>query len=280
MSARGVWAGLLGLAAWAGSAAATGTAIYDNTGNPANVYYVAQGGNEAIDDLHLGSRATLESVTFEYYDPAVGGGFSATVNLYANPGGLDLGTVPLAGPFVVGELPRGRRAITITLPHALQVDASVWMGVRFSSTTAGLIINNVPAVGMSHDLYLENGGFYWFGGDPRANFGLRLTGTLNPLAVAGERAPGVMLAPPQPNPFRDEVAIAFTTGRRGAVRLDVLDVAGRRVRSLLNEVTDPGHHTLSWSRRDDAGRAVRAGVYLVRLESAGTVALRRVVVTP
>jgi hypothetical protein len=168
----------------------------------------------------------------------------------------------------------------MALPH-LAVDSTLWVGVRFTSTSAGLIINSVPSVGRSHDLYLENGNFYWFNGDPKANFGLRLMGTATALAVGRDPSPrGVVLAAPRPCPFRDGTAFDFSTPRRGGVRLEVLDVSGRRVRSLVNEVREAGRSTERWSGIDDEGRPVKPGLYLVRLESAGTVATRRVVFTP
>ena len=68
----------------------------------------------------------------------------------------------------------GRQIVSVPLPDAPVVGAHLWAGVRFSSTTAGLILNDTPAVGSSHDLYLENDAFLWFGGSPKANFALRL----------------------------------------------------------------------------------------------------------
>ncbi len=254
--------------------------FYDNTGNPANMYYSAQGGAEAIDDLHLVSGGTLDSLTFEYYDPAPSGTLSATVNVYANPGGLDLEAAPLAGPFTSAGLPRGRRSVTIPLNPRPVVTAHLWVGVRFTSATAGLILNSVPAAGSSHDLYLENAGFYWFGGDPKANFGLRLFGTSPPVAAVSDPAPqGVTLAAAQPNPFREGTTLRYTIDRPGHVLLEVCDVSGRRVRALVNGIRHAGQHSEQWTGRDDIGHTARAGVYFVRLVTAAGVRSRRVVLT-
>jgi len=274
------------LSAWACVACPTGSAragtrLYDNTGNPANTYYSAQGGAETLDDLHLTSEATLDSVVFEYFDPASGGAFSATVNLYRNPSGLDLGTTPYAGPFVRSGLPRGRGSASIALPHGLGAIADLWVGVQFTSTTAGLIINSVPSVGSSHDLYLENGGFYWFGGNPKANFGLRIVGIPASVSVDNGSGAGHMsLAPIQPNPFRAGSTIRYTIARHGRVRLDVLDLSGRHVCALVNEMREAGDYAARWSGQDDSGRLVAAGVYFVRLESEASVASTRVVFAP
>ncbi len=256
------------------------TRLYDNTGNPANAYYGAQGGAEVLDDLHLASGGMLDTLVVEYFDPALAGTLSATVKLYDNPGGLDLGATLLAGPFVVTGLPRGRGAVAIPLSHALAVGPNLWVGVQFTSTTAGWILRGTPAVGSSHDLYLENGNLYWFGGDPKANFGVRLVGTAASVSVGGDPPSRLALAPARPNPFHRGTTLDYSTGRRGPVRLDVLDVAGRRVRSLVNDVRDAGRHTEPWTGRDDTGHILKAGVYFVRLEAAGTVVTRRMVFAP
>lgn len=283
-SALGRWIGLAALAGaaslFAAAPTAAGTRLYDNTGNPANTYYVGQGGAEALDDLHLSASGTLDTLSFEYYDPASGGTLSATVNVYSNPGNLDLDAIPLGGPFVVNGLPRGRGTGSIALAQSLAVGASVWVGVRFTSTTAGLILKDVPSVGTSHDLYLENGNFYWFGGSPKANFGLRLASKASPLAVGDPPSLATTLAPARPNPFSRGTTLAYAIERRGAVRLDVLDVSGRRVCSLVNAVREAGQYAERWSGRDDSGRVQKAGVYFVRLQSAEGSVFARVVFAP
>jgi len=151
----------------------TGITVYDNTVNLAGAYYAGQAGAEAIDDLHLTGpgAGALSSVCFGYLEPTVNGEtVEATVTIYDNPGGLDVSAVPLAGPFVVAGLPQGLNTVTVAVPGGVVLDGDLWMGVRFDSSTAGLVICNPPALGTSHDYYLEDGQLYYFGGDPPANF--------------------------------------------------------------------------------------------------------------
>lgn len=68
-----------------------------------------------------------------------------------------------------------------------------------------------------------------------------------------------------PNPFRGNTAISFSVAVRTPARLEIYDVMGRRVRTLLHDVADPGHHVLHWNGRDDARRPVNSGVYFYRL---------------
>ncbi len=67
----------------------------------------------------------------------------------------------------------------------------------------------------------------------------------------------------RPNPIisRGRIRYSAPPGTRAA--LVIVDASGRRVRSL--PVPAPGSGEISWDGRDDAGRAVAAGTYLVRL---------------
>jgi spore coat protein A len=69
-----------------------------------------------------------------------------------------------------------------------------------------------------------------------------------------------------PNPFAGEVLVHWGLSGRARVELGVFDVQGRRVRSLASGVHPPGYVSTAWDGRDDRGRAVPNGVYLVRLE--------------
>ena len=78
-----------------------------------------------------------------------------------------------------------------------------------------------------------------------------------------------------PNPFNPTTVIRFELPARLAVRLDVHDLAGRRVRRLLaREMRDPGRHAVTWDGRDDRGRDLPSGIYLCRL-AAGDLRLAR-----
>ncbi|MFQ5600395.1 MAG: carbohydrate binding domain-containing protein [Candidatus Krumholzibacteriia bacterium] len=70
-----------------------------------------------------------------------------------------------------------------------------------------------------------------------------------------------------PNPFNPATCITFDLARPTHVRLEVYDVAGRRVRSLVDERRDPGSHTVVWDGKDSNGRRVASGAYLCSLET-------------
>ena len=80
-----------------------------------------------------------------------------------------------------------------------------------------------------------------------------------------------------PVPSRAATSLAFSLSSTTKVRLDVMDVNGRRIRRLLEGTFAPGPHSVSWDGRDDAGRSVPPGVYLARTDGAGVTSSARVV---
>ena len=80
----------------------------------------------------------------------------------------------------------------------------------------------------------------------------------------------------EPNPARDRTSFVVESDLEGARSVIVFDVRGRVVRRLEDSGATAGLRTLPWDGRDDAGRPLPAGVYLVRVEVGGRVAAGRV----
>ncbi|HET9235426.1 MAG TPA: S8 family serine peptidase [Candidatus Eisenbacteria bacterium] len=88
------------------------------------------------------------------------------------------------------------------------------------------------------------------------------------------------LAQSIPNPVRVGAAahIRFGVPARGDARLDVFDLRGARVNTLLDETLEPGVRDVVWTGQDQNGRRVAPGVYFYRLEVKGQfVATRRLI---
>jgi hypothetical protein len=75
-----------------------------------------------------------------------------------------------------------------------------------------------------------------------------------------------------PNPFNPRTNIGFRIQESGLVSLTVFDVLGREVVSLIHEEMNPGNHAIEF----DASK-LASGVYVYRLQSAGSVAVRKLV---
>jgi len=72
-----------------------------------------------------------------------------------------------------------------------------------------------------------------------------------------------------PNPFNPTTNISFDLPRQSFVRLEVINVLGQRVKTLVNESLPAGIHTVTFDGRDDNQQQVASGVYFYRLETEG-----------
>jgi hypothetical protein len=70
-----------------------------------------------------------------------------------------------------------------------------------------------------------------------------------------------------PNPFNPSTRIGYTIGERGLVTLEVFDVLGRAVATLVNESQAAGSYQIVWNGRNSANIPVTSGVYFYRLRS-------------
>ena len=100
---------------------------------------------------------------------------------------------------------------------------------------------------------------------------------INDNPVADSRLRGVKLLPNYPNPFNPRTAIRYSVSGTQDIRLEIFDVQGRLVRTLVNGVASPGTHETAWDGRDNRGAGVGSGVYFVRLAGAGEVTTRKIV---
>lgn len=87
---------------------------------------------------------------------------------------------------------------------------------------------------------------------------------------------GLRLDRPAPNPANPGTTIRYELPAGGAVCLSVVALDGRRVRTLVDGVRDAGEHAVFWDGRDDSGRALASGRYLLELSASGAVRSRAV----
>lgn len=95
--------------------------------------------------------------------------------------------------------------------------------------------------------------------------------TYVPIGAPGTQRPAPFVRA-APNPMTSSTRVTFGAGDTWPIHLAVYDVGGRLVRTLSTDPQAPGEHTLEWNRRNAAGQEVQAGVYFIRLWSAGRVA--------
>jgi len=98
-----------------------------------------------------------------------------------------------------------------------------------------------------------------------------------PTAVSGPaRGPALLVGQVYPNPFAASAWMDVELATPSAVRIDVFDVAGRRVRAMtLGNVTS---QRVEFDGRDNANRLLPSGVYFYRVKAAGETITRKMVI--
>ena len=80
-----------------------------------------------------------------------------------------------------------------------------------------------------------------------------------------------------PNPFRSRLQVEATLASSKRGSLEVLDAAGRRVRTLLADETWTGARIVAWDGRTDQGRNAPSGVYWIRFRAGDSILTERAV---
>ena len=97
------------------------------------------------------------------------------------------------------------------------------------------------------------------------------------LAGVGDGRASVTGLRAAPDPAAADVQLQFTLAAASRVRLTVCDVAGRRVRELLDGPLPAGEQVIAWDGRGDDGERVRPGAYFAVLREGGHALTRRMV---
>ena len=80
-----------------------------------------------------------------------------------------------------------------------------------------------------------------------------------------------------PNPFNPSTEIGFDLPKPSFVSLDIFDVLGRKVSTLINEHLTAGSKRVQWNGRDNMGAEVASGVYFYRLRIGDHVEVKKMV---
>lgn len=81
----------------------------------------------------------------------------------------------------------------------------------------------------------------------------------------------------QPNPFNPSTRISFTLPEASKVTLNIYNLKGQVVKSLVSSNLDRGSHSVQWNGLDNAGTPVASGVYYYKLQWKGKELIRKMV---
>jgi hypothetical protein len=88
---------------------------------------------------------------------------------------------------------------------------------------------------------------------------------------------GFSLAEAAPNPFRSSTNIEFSVANRTRVSIEVYNILGQKVRTVTDEVFEPGSYNRMWDGRSDAGTQVSSGIYFYKMVAGDFSATKKTV---
>jgi hypothetical protein len=99
---------------------------------------------------------------------------------------------------------------------------------------------------------------------------------LTPTGIEDESpTPGIFtLSQNYPNPFNAQTKIDFSTAG-GNARLDVFDICGAKVATILDGSLAPGVYSVIWDGKNSNGQTVSSGTYLYRLTDGANIQTKR-----
>jgi hypothetical protein len=80
-----------------------------------------------------------------------------------------------------------------------------------------------------------------------------------------------------PNPFNPSTRINFALPANGEVELNIYNLLGEQVRTLINGNFSAGYHSIEWDGRNDNGVPLSGGMYIYRLETDNQVQSRKMI---
>ena len=79
-----------------------------------------------------------------------------------------------------------------------------------------------------------------------------------------------------PNPFNPSSQISFDVPQGGEhIMLNIYNILGQNVSTLVNGVINPGTYTMEWNATDEAGNPVASGIYFYELRSSSFTARKK-----
>lgn len=96
------------------------------------------------------------------------------------------------------------------------------------------------------------------------------------VATRAEQHPeGFALFQNYPNPFNPETTIHYRIPQAAHVRLEIFDLLGRKIATLIDQKQPAGTHAAKWNGKNAFGEKAPSGEYFYRLETAGMVLSRK-----
>lgn len=248
--------------------------------------YVGETEYAALDGTNV--TGNPRKMVVDYTFPASKNGSKATFAI----GGSNDETLPVELSSFVAQVFQGN---SVMLQWYTQSETNVsgfqiYRGVSEELTSALMLSIFVPATNTSqtqhyvyYDRELDGASlyYYWLESvdfDGSSQF-------FGPLTVQyGNQDQGVPSAPlitgiarSYPNPFNPRTTLVYGLEKGGKIEIEIYNIRGQKIRSLLDESKQSGWYRLEWDGRNDQGSEVGSGVYYFRMRAEGREFLHKAV---
>lgn len=78
-----------------------------------------------------------------------------------------------------------------------------------------------------------------------------------------------------PNPFSPITTIQYSLPRSGLVTIDIFNILGQKVRTLVNNSQSSGIHSIHWDGKNETGQLCQSGMYFYRLRFEGKIEIKK-----
>jgi len=170
----------------------------------------------------------------------------------------------------------GYHSVALDAPIQLTNGEDFYVAVKFtnSSFIYPIVADNQTPTEIS-TTYISGNGTSWYDlgtdGTP-SDVGIRARATLTLAQSIDDKAittpNDFVLSQNYPNPFNSATTIDYSIPRQSRVTIDIYNLLGQKVKSLINEIIPAGNYTAIWDGTDSNNRSVSSGVYYYRI-SAG-----------
>ena len=98
----------------------------------------------------------------------------------------------------------------------------------------------------------------------------------DPLGKSASTLPeGYTLSQNYPNPFNPTTKIDYSVASAEHVTIEIINVMGQVVRTLVDQTVGAGQHTVEWDSRSDSGVRVSSGMYFYRFRAGNVVETKK-----
>jgi hypothetical protein len=80
-----------------------------------------------------------------------------------------------------------------------------------------------------------------------------------------------------PNPFNPETTIKFSLNTTERTLIEVYNIKGEKVKTLVDENLSAGQHSIIWNGTDDAGKSVSSGVYFYKIYATDYTSVKKMI---